>query len=231
MKKVVITGGTKGIGLEITKLFIANKDEVIVIARDFSKMPQELTGKIRQVPFDLQNISEIPQIVSTIGNIDVLINNAGILHAIPYDNYPEEEKQKNIKINLEAPIALITSFSNGMLKKGSRIVNVASISGQIGHPDVWYGITKAGMINATKTFSKLLGLKGILINCVAPGPVETDMYKVISEERKQAIVGSTVLKRPATAEEVAKAVYWLATDSPEYINGSCIDINNTAFLR
>jgi NAD(P)-dependent dehydrogenase (short-subunit alcohol dehydrogenase family) len=232
MKKVLVTGGNRGVGLEIVKLFLTNNYDVIILARNFANFPQELQSKVKQIPFDLQNISDIPHMVNELGEIDILINNAGILDAIAYDNYPEEKKRAMLTINLEAPIALITEISKGMIeKKAGRIVNISSISGQIGHPDVWYGITKAGLINATKTFSKILGPQGIIINCVAPGPIETDMYKVITEERKQAVIGSTILKRPAFPKEVAQTVYWLAAESPEYINGTCVDINNTAFLR
>lgn len=90
---------------------------------------------------------------------------------------------------------------------------------------------KSLIINATKSFAKLLGPKGIVINAVAPGPVETDMMAVIPEQRKKSIKNSVFIDRFAKAEEVAKAIYWLATDCPEYINGTCIDINNGAFPR
>lgn len=107
----------------------------------------------------------------------------------------------------------------------------ASIAGEIGYPDIWYEASKAGIINATKSFSTLLGPKGIVINAVAPGPVETNMMAVIPEQRKQSIKNSVFTDRFAKAEEVAKTIYWLATECPEYINGTCIDINNGAFPR
>lgn len=137
-----------------------------------------------------------------------------------------------MNINLYAPIEFIKYVSKSMIDSGNgRIVNTASIAGQIGHPDIWYGISKAGIINATKSFAKLLGAKGIIINAVAPGPVETDMMNVIPEQRKKDIKSNVYLDRFAKPEEVAKTIYWLATDSPEYINGTCIDINNGAFPR
>jgi 3-oxoacyl-[acyl-carrier protein] reductase len=116
-------------------------------------------------------------------------------------------------------------------KKQGRIVNNASIAGQIGHPDIWYGITKAGLINATKSFAKLLGPHGIIVNAVAAGPVETDMMQSIPEARKEAILKSVYSGRFAQPIEVAQTILWLATDSPAYINGTCVDINNGAFPR
>jgi NAD(P)-dependent dehydrogenase (short-subunit alcohol dehydrogenase family) len=130
-------------------------------------------------------------------------------------------------------VALIREFSKGMVqRRHGRIVNVAAIAGPIGHADIWYGITKAGLINATKSFAKLLGPYGITVNCVAPGPVEdTSMFQVIPDIRKQQIMASVTSGRFATPAEVAETIYWLATQAPAYMTGVCIDINNGAFLR
>lgn len=166
MKKVLITGGNKGIGLEVTKLFIKNNYEVIIIARDYNDFELNDNKNVKKIQYDLTDISGIEKLVH-----------------------------------------------------------------EIGHPDIWYGITKAGIINATKSFAKILGPKGIIINSVAPGPVETEMMKVIPEDRKKAIKSNVFLDRFAKPVEVAKTIYWLATESPEYINGTCIDINNGAFPR
>jgi 3-oxoacyl-[acyl-carrier protein] reductase len=154
------------------------------------------------------------------------------MHALPYDNYPQEKINQIMRINIEAPVAMITEVAKGMIKNGSgRIVNNASIAGEIGHPDVWYGITKAGMINMTKSFAKLLGPSGIVVNAVAAGPVDTAMLATIPEQRKKAIKSMVYTGRFADPEEVATTIFWLATDCPEYINGTCIDINNGAFPR
>ena len=136
-----------------------------------------------------------------------------------------------LKLNIETQIKLNEEVSKSMNKKGNgRIVNNASVAGYTGHPDIWYGITKAGLINATKSFAKIFDGK-IIINAVAPSPVDTDMQKVNSKERKDAFMKSVITKRFATAQEVAKTIIWLATESPEYINGTCIDINNGSFPR
>lgn len=232
MKKVLITGGNKGIGLEVTKLFLENNYEVIIIARDYNDFELNDNKNVKKIQYDLTDISGIEKLVHEIGSVDVLINNAGLMNSLPYDNYPKEKFDDIMDLNLYAPIELINHVSKYMIKNnGGRIVNTASIAGQIGHPDIWYGITKAGIINATKSFAKILGSKGIIINSVAPGPVETEMMKVIPEDRKKAIKSNVFLDRFAKPVEVAKTIYWLATESPEYINGTCIDINNGAFPR
>jgi 3-oxoacyl-[acyl-carrier protein] reductase len=184
------------------------------------------------VTFDLTEIDKIPKLINDIEPIDILINNAGIMHSLPFDQYPEEKKQSMLKINIEAPAALIRQVTPHMRKKGKgRIVNVASIAGEIGHPDIWYGITKAGMINLTKSMAKILGPDGIVVNAVAPGPTETSLLATIPQARKEQIKNTVFTGRFAQPQEVAQTIYWLATDCPEYINGICVDINNGAFMR
>ncbi|MDD6769773.1 MAG: SDR family oxidoreductase [Inconstantimicrobium porci] len=231
-KTVLITGGNKGIGLETTKLFVFNDYKVIVVARDFEDFMFNDNENVRVVKYDLADTKGISDLVKTLGHIDILINNAGIMNSIPYDSYHKENIDRLMNINLYTPIELITQVSKVMIKNCSgRIVNTASVAGEIGHPDIWYGVSKSGIINATKSFAKILGPKGIVINSVAPGPVETEMLNVIPQARKSAIKSSVYTNRFAKADEVAKAIYWLATDCPEYINGTCLDINNGAFPR
>jgi len=225
MKKVLITGGNKGIGLELTKEFLALNYEVVVIARDFSNF--ELKEEVECIEFDLVEVEKIPQLIESIGKVDILINNAGVMYSLPYDNYPQEQVNSMLKLNLEAPIKLIEECAKQGVR---RVVNNASVAGYTGHPDIWYGMTKAGLINATKSFSKIFEGK-VIINAVAPSPVDTDMQKVNTEERKEAFRKSVITKRFATVDEVSKTMLWLATESPEYINGTTIDINNGSYPR
>lgn len=232
MEKVLITGGNRGIGLECTKLFVEAGYEVIVVARSFKEFSYKEHPQVRMIEFDVSKVSGIKALVEEIGYVDILLNNAGVMNSLPYNAYPEDKKENLMNVNLYAPIEFITHMASLMMEKEKgRIVTVASVAGQIGHPDIWYGVSKAGVINATKSFAKILAPKGVVINAVAPGPVETDMMHVIPEARKQAIKSSVYTDRFAKPEEVAKAMYWLAVESPEYINGICLDINNGAFPR
>jgi NAD(P)-dependent dehydrogenase (short-subunit alcohol dehydrogenase family) len=231
-RTVLITGGNKGIGVAATEKFINAGHKVIVVARDFEDFSLKDHSQVTTVVYDLTNISGIPQLVEQLPPIDILLNNAGVMFALPYDNYPQEKVERIMQLNIEAPVALIREISKSMIAEGwGRIVNNASIAGEIGHPDVWYGITKAGMINMTKSFAKILGPKGIVVNAVAAGPVETEMLDIIPESRKKAIKNAVYTGRFAYPAEVADAMYWLAVECPEYINGTCIDINNGAFPR
>ncbi|MBG0774881.1 MAG: SDR family oxidoreductase [Desulfovibrionaceae bacterium] len=231
-KRVCVTGGNKGIGLEITRLFLASGCEVAVVARDFAAFPLADEPGVATLPFDLTDVEAIPGLVERMGPVDVLVNNAGVMFSLPYDAYPEDKVRRMLRINLEAPVALIRECSRAMLEKGAgRIVNVASVAGHTGHPDVWYGVAKAGLINLTKSFAQVLGPGGVVVNAVAPSPTETDMLATIPEARREAFLKRVILGRFARPEEVARTVHWLGTDSPEYINGVCIDLNNGSLPR
>jgi 3-oxoacyl-[acyl-carrier protein] reductase len=231
-KTALITGGNKGIGLETSRYFLARDYHVIVLARDFSAF--ELSGEknVSERVFDLTEIAHIPELIASIGAVDVLVNNAGVMYSLPYDAYPQEKMENLLRLNLEAPVALMREVGKQMAARGGgRVVNNASVAGQVGHPDIWYGISKAGIINATKSFARILGPDGVLVNAVAPSPVKTDMLEVIPQHRRETFKESVINKRFATAAEVAEAIGWLGTTSPAYINGICIDINNGAFPR
>jgi len=224
-KTALITGGNKGIGLALTKLFLEQGEKVVVVARDFKDFAY--ADKVECVEYDLTDVANIPNLIAQIGKVDTLINNAGVMYSLPYNDYPQEKVESMLKLNLEAPIKLIEeSVEVGV----TRVVNNASVAGYTGHPDIWYGMTKAALINATKSFAKIYQGK-VIINAVAPSPVDTDMQKVNTEERKEAFRKTVITGRFATAEEVAQTMFWLATTSPEYINGTTIDINNGSFPR
>ncbi|MAC84607.1 MAG: short-chain dehydrogenase [Arcobacter sp.] len=232
-KRVLITGGNKGIGLAVSRAMLELDYEVIVVARDFEDFVLGGLPNVTEIEYDLSNIDGLEVLVKEIGNIDILINNAGFMQPkYSYDNYPKEAKEKILNVDLHAPVELMNLLCENMkAQKYGRIVNVASIAGQIGHPDIWYGIAKAGLINATKIYGKLLGAHGITVNCVAPSPTETDMQKDNSEQRKKEFKKTVSSGRFAQAEEVAKAIVWLATDCPTYINGVTLDINDCSYPR
>ena len=223
---ILITGGNKGIGLETTKLFIAAGWQVTVVARHASEL--ELDCVKHDV--DLTDIGALQTLPELVGDIDVLVNNAGMMNTETFDSYDPAKKEAILKLNLEAPIALMTMFAPSLRKRAGRIVNVGSIAGETGHPDVWYGATKAGLMNATKSFAKLLGPQ-VAVNAVAPGPVETDMARLIPADRLETMKKNAATGRIAEVHEVAQLILWLAADAPKQITGSIIDINGGAYLR
>ncbi|HFQ61509.1 MAG TPA: SDR family oxidoreductase [Epsilonproteobacteria bacterium] len=198
---------------------------MIVVARDFTDFAYK--NEVECIEYDLTDVENIPKLVASMDKIDILINNAGVMYSLPYDNYPQDKVDSMLKLNLESPIKLIEEC----VKAGAtRVVNNASVAAYTGHPDIWYGMTKAALINATKSFAKIYEGK-VVMNAVAASPVDTDMQKVNTPERKEAFKKSVITGRFATADEVAKTMLWLATESPEYINGTTVDINNGSYMR
>lgn len=236
MRHVVITGGNKGIGLALTRKFIEAGDHVQIVARDFTNkelFDYQNHPQITCTPFDLSNTTNLASLTDTIEKIDVLVNNAGLLQPLTFDEYPNDRRNYSLNLNIITPVTLIELLSNKLKAPSDytpRIVNNASIAGQIGHPDIWYGISKAGLINATKSFAKAFQGE-IIVNAIAPSPTETDMLNNIPQHRQKAFLKNTIAGRFATPQEVADTLFWLATDAPEYINGSCIDINNGSLPR
>ncbi len=231
-KTALITGGNKGIGLETSRYFLTRDYRVIILARDFSAFALAGAKNVSICEFDLTAVAQIPALLASLGPIDVLVNNAGVMYSLPYDAYPQEKMETLLRLNLEAPVVLMREVGKQMAQRGGgRIVNNASVAGQVGHPDIWYGISKAGLLNATKSFARILGPDNVLVNAVAPSPVETDMLEVIPQHRRETFKASVINNRFATAAEVAEAIGWLGTTAPAYINGICIDINNGAFPR
>ena len=229
---IVITGSSKGIGLEAARLFSKAGHRITGIARHYSEDPLFALPGNRQIAFDLEDIEAIPSLAAQAGPADVLVNNAGLMLGIGPEAYTSQMREQVMRLNLEAPVALIEAFAPGMVeRKKGRIVNNASIAGQIGHPDVWYGISKAGLLNATKSFALLLGTHGIQVNAVAPSPVETDMLDKIPLARREKFLASTSERRFASALEIAQALFWLGTEAPAYMNGACLDLNSGSYLR
>ncbi len=113
----------------------------------------------------------------------------------------------------------------------AQYVNNTSIAAHLGHPDIWYGMTKAAILNFTKSVAKNFGPQGVVCNCVASGPVETEMLDSIPEERQRELKAASITGRFAYPGDVADVMTWLAIDSPEYVNGICIDVNNGTFMR
>ena len=184
------------------------------------------------VVYDLGNVAGIAQLVESLGHIDILVNNAGVQTAVSIDRYTEEARRRILAVNLEAPVELIRGVSKGMVqRKQGRIINLASVAAYSAHTDLWYGVTKAGVVSFTRSYASYLGPHGIQVNAVAPGPVETDLLKRAQPERIEALMKQVYTRRTGRPEEVAEAIRWLALDAPVIINGAVLDITDGCLLR
>jgi NAD(P)-dependent dehydrogenase (short-subunit alcohol dehydrogenase family) len=160
----LVTGAGRGIGLATARAFLKEGWKVLALDKQFGA---EVAGE--RVDYDLTGLAGIPALVARLGSVDTLVNNAGVLYCEPYDAIPEAHVAEIIAVNLRAPVALIEALAPQMRKrKSGRIVNVGSVAAFTGHPDLWYGATKAALLNVTKSYAAHLGRDGILVNAVAP---------------------------------------------------------------
>ena len=228
MKTALVTGAGRGIGRATAVTLARSGLRVLGLDKDFA----EQADRFEPVRFDLTDLAAIPRLVHQLGHIDVLVNNAGIQLALPIDRYTDEARSKVLRINLEAPVELIRSVSKTMVEqRAGRIVNVASVAAYMAHTDLWYGVTKAGIVSFTRSFASYLGPHGIQVNAVAPGPIDTELLKNAQPERVAQLMRNVYTRRPGAPEEVAEAIRWLAVDAPPILNGAVIDITDGCFLR
>ena len=223
MKTALVTGAASGIGRAVSALFA--KSGLKVISLDKEKIPGGIT-------YDLSDLAGIPGLIDSLGEIDVLVNNAGVQNAVSIENYSVEQRKRILRVNLEAPVALIQALSRQMIaRKSGRIVSLASVAAYTAHTDLWYGVTKAGVVSFTRSFAALLGPQGIQVNAVAPGPIDTPILDKAQPERVAQLMKVVYTRRKGRPDEVAETIRWLAMDPPEIINGAVIDITDGSVLR
>jgi 3-oxoacyl-[acyl-carrier protein] reductase len=228
VKTALVTGAGRGIGRAAAEALVKSGMKVFGLDKDFSEPLQN----IEPVRFDLTDLNAIPNLIAGLGRLDVLVNNAGIQAALPIERYTDEARGRMLRINLEAPVELIRAASKGMAERGSgRIVNVASVAAYMAHTDLWYGVTKAGVVSFTRSFASYLGPQGIQVNAVAPGPIDTELLKNAQPERIAQLMRAVYTKRVGRPDEVAEAIRWLALDAPAILNGAVLDVTDGCFLR
>ena len=227
MKTVLVTGAGRGIGLATARAFAAVGWRVVSLDKEFG---DAVVGE--RIDFDLRRTADIAAMVASLGDVDTLVNNAAVLFCDPVDAIPEAHRREILAVNLEAPAALIAALAPGMrARRSGRVVNVSSVSAFTGHPDLWYGVTKAGILNLTKTWARALGPHGVLVNAVAPGPTRTRMYEQLPQSRRDDVMRAVYSGRVCEPEEVAAAILWLGSGCPEYVNGTTVDVNDGSYPR
>jgi len=237
-KTAVVTGGSRGIGRSIALELAAKGANVVVnytsrceAALSVVREIEELGVSGMAVKADVSKAKEVENLVNEVlnkfGSIDILINNAGITRDNLIIRMTEQEFDEVININLKGAFICTKSVSRVMIKqKSGKIINVSSVVGIIGNSGQSnYAAAKAGLIGFTKSMAKELARRGINVNAVAPGFIQTDMTSVLSDKVKEELIESIPLKRIGKPEDVAKAVLFLASEYSDYITGQVIHID------
>ncbi len=239
MNKVAfITGSTRGIGKEIA-ITLANNGYDIAInyrtenedLKNTKKEIEEKGVKCFAVQGDVSSFEDCErftkEIIEEYGKIDVLVNNAGITKDTLLMRMKEEDFRDVIDINLVGTFNVTKNVISYMIKaRSGRIINISSvvgISGNAGQTN--YSASKAGIIGFTKSLAKEVASRGILVNAVAPGFIETSMTDVLKEEIKEEIAKTIPLKRMGTSKDVANLVKFLASDDSSYITGQVLNVD------
>jgi 3-oxoacyl-[acyl-carrier protein] reductase len=239
-KRALITGALKGIGKTIADLFIAQGAEVWGL--DY-KTPDDLIarteaakGKLHWIQLDLSNIpaieGTIDAAVKEAGSFDILVNNAGITKDNLSFRMSVEEWQKVIDVNLTAAFFVARTVARNMIgKRAGSIINMSSVIGIHGNGgQANYSASKAGLIGVTKSLANETAGRGVRVNAVAPGYIETDMTAVLPEEAKKKMLDVIPMKRPGKQDDVAQAVLFFASDSSSYITGQVLPVDGGMFF-
>jgi 3-oxoacyl-[acyl-carrier protein] reductase len=236
----LVTGAARGIGRAIVAALAADGFHILALDRDFDGSDLAESGSLARLSYDLLDVAGIGALVDSLGRVDVLVNNAGVQNGLAIDEYTEAARERILAVNLKAPVELIRTVSRQMIgrhaahRAGSagRIINLTSVAAYMAHTDLWYGVTKAGIVSFTRSFAAQLGPKGIQVNAIAPGPIDTDMLnKHAQPERRAELMQKVWSKRAGTPQELAEVARWLASDAPVILNGAVIDVTDGSFLR
>lgn len=237
-KVALVTGAGRGIGRAIA-LALAEKGMFIIVNYNGSAAKaQETVEEIRQAggeavsaACDVSDYNACGEMITAVvkeyGHIDVLVNNAGITRDNLLMKMSEEDFDRVISVNLKGCFNTIKHLSRQLLKQRSgKIINISSVTGVMGNAgQANYCASKAGVIGLTKSAARELGSRGITVNAVAPGFIETEMTESLPDTVKAALTEQILLKRTGTAEEVAKVVAFLASDAADYITGQVISVD------
>ena len=223
---VLITGGSKGIGLACAKAFAALGDKV-AITYNSTPPPAEFFGVKCDVTDTAQVDAAFAAVEEHFGTVEVLVSNAGITKDTLLLRMKEADFTEVIDANLTAAFRVVKRATPGMLKaRSGRIILMSSVVGLLGSAgQANYAASKAGLVGFARSLARELGSRSITVNVVAPGPVETDMTAALTAEQLQTITSSVPLQRMATPEEVAGVVAFLASQPAAYITGAVIPVD------
>jgi 3-oxoacyl-[acyl-carrier protein] reductase len=242
-KVVLVTGGSRGIGRACAIAFAQRGAQVVLsyagneaAANETVKLIQDAGGKARALKFDVADTKAcadaVDSVVKELGRLDVLVNNAGIAVDGLIMRFKDEDWDRTLDTNLRGAFALIRAVSRPMMKqKSGAIINLTSIVGEMGNGgQAAYSASKAGLIGLTKSVAKELASRNIRVNAVSPGFIGTDMTSKIPEDTRAKMLEGIPMARLGSAEEVANAVVFLASDLAAYITGEVLKVNGGMYM-
>lgn len=237
-KVAIVTGASRGIGLDIARQFARAGAKVVITGRNEQSLnkaaemlSEESGAEINAVVTDVAKVDDATRLVketlNAFGQIDILVNNAGITRDNILLRLSEDDWDSVLATNLKGAFNCIKACTRPMMKKRSGvIINISSVVGLIGNAgQVNYAASKAGMIGMTKSVAKELASRNIRVNAIAPGFIETAMTAELPEKAREELLASIPLKRLGKPEEVADLVLFLSSEKAQYITGQVINVD------
>jgi 3-oxoacyl-[acyl-carrier protein] reductase len=235
----IITGAARGIGESVSRRLAKDGFRVVLVDLDKSRLESakerivtDISRNVMALPVDVSDFAGTSQLADTVvtemGRIDVLVNNAGIGgRAASVADYPIEEWAKVVKVNLDGVFFCSKSVLPQMLSQGSgRIINISSVAGKEGNPNMAaYSASKAGVIGFTKSLAKEVATKGIFVNCITPAVIKTEILSQLTDEAVNYMVSKIPMGRVGQPEEVAALAAWLASEECTFSTGAVFDIS------
>ncbi len=233
-KKALVTGATGGLGAEIARA-LHNQGANLVISgtrkEKLDDLAKELGSRVTIVPCDLSNIENtkklIPEAESSLGGLDILVNNAGLTQDGLMLRMSDEQWSKVIEVNLSSAFRLSREAIKGMMKQRfGRIINITSIVGVTGNAgQANYAASKAGLIGLSKSLAAEVASRGITINCIAPGFIESPMTDILNEKQREKILHDIPQGEIGSPLDIAAGVVYLASNEAKYVTGQTLHIN------
>ncbi|MBR74542.1 MAG: 3-oxoacyl-[acyl-carrier-protein] reductase [Dehalococcoidaceae bacterium] len=237
-KNAIVSGGSRGIGRAISSSFVQLGASVTIVYKSNKQEAESLVDELNKykdqiqiVQGDISNEVDVNNIIeqsrNKFGDLHILVNNAGITSDTLLVRMKQEDWSKVIDINLTGTFNMTKAVMRGMIKnKYGRIINISSVVGEIGNlGQSNYSAAKAGIIGFTKSIAREVATRGITVNAVAPGFVETEMTNDLSDEQKELILNAIPMNRYAATNDIAGAVCFLASDNASYITGQTLNVD------